>query len=277
MQDNTGDLTISSTLTRLGRKRLSQGNFKITKFAVADDGVNYNLYSTNLPEPDIYITRSPIFSLWKDGASSVQSKIPIQAIDAQYVNYKYKLNVVKPATSVSTQSTDENTADSNPRYIDTGVNKNIVYNFVTNPQTKTEISTEMSMVFQNLPFPNGAGNSYISITLHDNKYFDIGVTPVYLRNLQDNFVSQGIYSDFTKRNDMNQILVSKSSSSNSLPKTINLGYTDILDINFVLLYKGNYPFKNVGVNSYDTVLSILCEETGLTEDIRLTIKLSTSL
>jgi hypothetical protein len=39
---------IEARLTRKGREALANGTFKITQFALSDDGVNYNLYDTTL-------------------------------------------------------------------------------------------------------------------------------------------------------------------------------------------------------------------------------------
>jgi len=39
---------LEARLTRKGREAMAKGEFKITQFAVSDDGVNYNLYDTSL-------------------------------------------------------------------------------------------------------------------------------------------------------------------------------------------------------------------------------------
>ena len=43
--DNSGDIILDAVLTELGRKRMSNGNFTITKFALGDDEINYELYN----------------------------------------------------------------------------------------------------------------------------------------------------------------------------------------------------------------------------------------
>jgi len=45
--DNSGDIILDAVLTDIGRKRMATGNFKITKFALGDDEINYNLYDKN--------------------------------------------------------------------------------------------------------------------------------------------------------------------------------------------------------------------------------------
>ena len=44
--DNSGDIILDAVLTDTGRFRLAKGDgsFKIVKFALADDEINYGLY-----------------------------------------------------------------------------------------------------------------------------------------------------------------------------------------------------------------------------------------
>jgi hypothetical protein len=45
--DNAGTIQIDAVLTELGRKRLSQGNFRVTKFMLGDDEVDYGLFDAS--------------------------------------------------------------------------------------------------------------------------------------------------------------------------------------------------------------------------------------
>ena len=47
--DNSGDIILDAVLTDLGRERLARGDgsFKISKFALADDEINYGSYNKN--------------------------------------------------------------------------------------------------------------------------------------------------------------------------------------------------------------------------------------
>ncbi len=62
--DNSGDIILDAVLTEVGRKRMSQGNFRITKFALGDDEINYDLYDKNHPSGSAYfdleILQTPI-------------------------------------------------------------------------------------------------------------------------------------------------------------------------------------------------------------------------
>ena len=46
--DNT-TITVDAILTKTGRKRLSQGTFNISRFALSDEEVDYNLYDVTHP------------------------------------------------------------------------------------------------------------------------------------------------------------------------------------------------------------------------------------
>ena len=43
--DNSGDIILDAVLTDVGRKRMAKGNFRITKFAIGDDEIDYALYN----------------------------------------------------------------------------------------------------------------------------------------------------------------------------------------------------------------------------------------
>jgi len=47
--DNSGDIILDAVLTDTGRFRLAKGDgsFKIVKFALSDDEINYGLYDKN--------------------------------------------------------------------------------------------------------------------------------------------------------------------------------------------------------------------------------------
>ena len=79
--DNSGDIILDAVLTDTGRYRLAQGNgsFKITKFALADDEINYGSYDKNNPSGsayyDLQILQTPILEAFTDNAASMKSKL----------------------------------------------------------------------------------------------------------------------------------------------------------------------------------------------------------
>ncbi len=44
-QDNAGGIVLDAVLTDIGRKRMAQGSFRIDKFALGDDEIDYSLYT----------------------------------------------------------------------------------------------------------------------------------------------------------------------------------------------------------------------------------------
>jgi len=47
--DNSGDIILDAVLTDVGRKRMAAGNFRITKFTLGDDEIDYSLYNKDHP------------------------------------------------------------------------------------------------------------------------------------------------------------------------------------------------------------------------------------
>ena len=61
-QDNSGDIIFDVVLTDEGRRRLARGDFNISKFALGDDEINYELYNTGSSsyDADLEILQTPI-------------------------------------------------------------------------------------------------------------------------------------------------------------------------------------------------------------------------
>lgn len=79
--DNSGDIILDAVLTDTGRFRLAQGNgsFKIAKFALGDDEIDYSLYDkTNVSGSayyDLSILQTPVLEAFTNNASSLKSKL----------------------------------------------------------------------------------------------------------------------------------------------------------------------------------------------------------
>ena len=97
--DNSGDIILDAVLTDLGRKRLAEGNgsFKVAKFALGDDEIDYGLYEKNNPSGsayyDINILQTPVLEAFTNNMSSMKSRLmSIARNDLLY------LPVIKPNT-----------------------------------------------------------------------------------------------------------------------------------------------------------------------------------
>ena len=79
--DNSGDIILDAVLTDHGRKLLAKGDgsFQITKFALADDEINYTLYNATHASGsayyDVEILQTPVLEAFTDNAGSVKSKL----------------------------------------------------------------------------------------------------------------------------------------------------------------------------------------------------------
>ncbi len=63
--DNSGDIILDAVLTEIGRKRMANGNFRIVKFGLGDDEINYGKYNKNHSSGSAYydleILQTPVF------------------------------------------------------------------------------------------------------------------------------------------------------------------------------------------------------------------------
>jgi hypothetical protein len=79
--DNSGDIILDAVLTDTGRKRLAQGDgsFRITKFALGDDEIDYESYDNQNPSGSAYydleIMQTPVFEAFTNNTSNMNSKI----------------------------------------------------------------------------------------------------------------------------------------------------------------------------------------------------------
>lgn len=79
--DNSGDIIIDAVLTDAGRERLARGDgtFKITKFALGDDEINYELYDLYHPSgsayQDIEILQTPVLEAPTDNGGALKHKL----------------------------------------------------------------------------------------------------------------------------------------------------------------------------------------------------------
>jgi len=73
--DNSGDIILDAVLTDVGRKRMAAGNFRIVKFALGDDEIDYGLYDkTNTNGPayyDLQILQTPILEAFSQKNAAI--------------------------------------------------------------------------------------------------------------------------------------------------------------------------------------------------------------
>ena len=79
--DNSGDIILDAVLTDTGRMRLAKGDgtFKIVKFALGDDEINYGLFNKNHPSGSAYydldIMQTPVLEAFTNNTSILKHKL----------------------------------------------------------------------------------------------------------------------------------------------------------------------------------------------------------
>jgi len=79
--DNSGDIILDAVLTDTGRLRLAQGDgsFKISKFALGDDEINYSLYNKNHASGSAYydleVLQTPVLEAFTNNTSNLKTKL----------------------------------------------------------------------------------------------------------------------------------------------------------------------------------------------------------
>ena len=112
--NNNGDIILDAVLTDLGRQRLAagDGSFRIVKFALSDDEIDYSLFSASAPtlQQDTTILSSPVFEAFTNNFSTMKSRLLTVARD----DLKYL-----PIVKVNTNS-GQGAVYSNSSYVNNG-------------------------------------------------------------------------------------------------------------------------------------------------------------
>jgi hypothetical protein len=79
--DNSGDIILDAVLTDAGRRRLSRGDgtFRVAKFALGDDEINYRLYDSSHASGSAYydleILQSPVLEAFTNQTSQMHHRL----------------------------------------------------------------------------------------------------------------------------------------------------------------------------------------------------------
>ena len=122
-QDNSGDIIFDVVLTDEGRRRLARGDgtFNITKFALGDDEVNYELFDTTTGSAyqDLQILQTPVFEAFTNNTSNMSSMLmsiprnnllylPVLKINESVDSDKTSLHSTEKAFLVAVDGNTEN-------------------------------------------------------------------------------------------------------------------------------------------------------------------------
>ena len=77
--DNSGDILLDAVLTDTGRMRMAKNEFKIVKFALGDEEINYELFNKDHPSGsafhDLKIMQTPVLEAFTNNTSNMKSKL----------------------------------------------------------------------------------------------------------------------------------------------------------------------------------------------------------
>ena len=104
--DNSGDIILDAVLTDTGRFRMARGDFRISKFALGDDEIDYSLYNKNHPSGSAYydleVLRTPLLEAFTNNTSTMKSKlITITRTNILYLPVMRLMNGGNPDTTIT--------------------------------------------------------------------------------------------------------------------------------------------------------------------------------
>ncbi len=140
--DNSGDIILDAVLTETGRKRMADGNFSISKFAVGDDEINYTLYDKNHASGSAYydleIMQTPVFQPLTTTAA---------AINYGLLSFSNNEILYMPSGIVNELVDQSLNATSSVFYV------------AVNASTKTKLMTDFGGTTAGAPYVIQAGNN----------------------------------------------------------------------------------------------------------------------
>lgn len=99
------DIIIDAVLTEVGKKRMAQGKFRVSKFSLGDDEIDYNLFDAESDDDEGYTQRLLTASVMEAGSTNGANILyGVQTFSDQKIDYFPVLKVNK-AIGISTNPT----------------------------------------------------------------------------------------------------------------------------------------------------------------------------
>lgn len=282
MQNNNGTLEVQPTLTEIGKKRMLENRFNITKFALADDGVNYKLVDKNIIDPELAVKRTPVLSVWKDSSFNMNNKLlvnkddpykseknfnpsfaPLERVEVNPVNIG-EINfprTIKESNSVTLQyyvTGNDISKLSHDTRIEIPFSMTDEISTAERLQSRTLLGANLRDDDRRVVDGDVMGN-FIVATISDSTYFDL-----YLES--DSNPYRGILNgvNFDEAFEV-------SDEKKKFPKTINfyVGEDNSKFNSFVLHYKGNFKYESVDTEIYETTITLMEENTGRFQKLKV--------
>lgn len=126
---NDGDIILDAVLTDLGRQRMARGDgsFRVSKFALSDDEINYKLWNSADRNNQVELERSPIMEAMTNNTSTLKSFLVTYPVK----NLMY-LPVMKLNEKISTTKSVNSAASGNGMFF-----------VVTNEETKNSLQQSL--------------------------------------------------------------------------------------------------------------------------------------
>ena len=234
--DNSGDIILDAVLTETGRRRMAQGNFRIVKFGLGDDEIDYSLYDKNHASGSAYydleILQTPVFEAF----TQVNAGINYGLLATTDVDLLY-LPVLK--VNEKTAYGDNITKTSGLYYVADGSGDNGT-NRITNKLSDASVK-----------YLEGAatGNSYILLECGLDSGF--GAVPIGSTENRESYIVANNLSDtsFTVFVDNRFFSSVQGITSNSYVN--NSGGSTGTDLNYSINLAAGTPTSiSLGINNY---------------------------
>ena len=161
--DNT-TITVDAILTKKGRRRLSQGAFKITKFALSDEEIDYNLYDITHPNgTDSYGTVIENMNLMEaiPNRTSFMSYLVNDSVGGASLKIDSKTYKVDFGTPIAI--TPETVGAPTEKYVFKIENRNII-RFETAPSATTITEKSATVIAQVFGAPSPNATTILTVT-----------------------------------------------------------------------------------------------------------------
>lgn len=213
--DNSGDIILDAVLTDEGRRRLAKGDgsFKIVKFALGDDEIDYSLYNGDHPSGSAYydldLLQTPVLEAFTNNIASMHNKLislprtdllfmpiikintlvkPLSQLDIMYYGYMVPVN----KTSLSKTTTNLNTLDGlliveNGQFIQLDQGLDTTKLSYSQPAPADLIETEYMITIDNKLgyITDTAGNQQNYVSIDDDGY----ATYSFSKDIDTSFVT----------------------------------------------------------------------------------------
>jgi hypothetical protein len=145
--DNSGDIILDAVLTDTGRMRLAKGNgsFRIVKFALGDDEIDYELFNSSHASGSAYydleIMQTPVLEAFTNNTSSMKHKLlSIPQTNLLYLSTMVLNDQIAPAAKLTQTAGDITAAATTSGAPGTGI-------FIVTANTDTRTSLQTTAAF----------------------------------------------------------------------------------------------------------------------------------